>query len=141
MELTSWMKMAIFQTFWMQIRKNKPLDKSQNWPNLRDENDILLKKNVKHVTCTCSNRLKSFCAFSGASNSLNAATSNAARPAIDRSPFPSRLSCEEFGSILDPNTAEDRFVFNLASIALNEASKTADLLDKQSATVSICNAL
>ncbi|MFS7987793.1 hypothetical protein Hanom_Chr11g01027061 [Helianthus anomalus] len=29
MELTSWMKMATFQTFWIQLRKNKPLDKSR----------------------------------------------------------------------------------------------------------------
>ncbi|KAJ0815509.1 hypothetical protein HanPSC8_Chr17g0798361 [Helianthus annuus] len=28
MELTSRMKMAIFQTFWILIRKNKPLDES-----------------------------------------------------------------------------------------------------------------
>ncbi|MFS7947682.1 hypothetical protein Hanom_Chr06g00551101 [Helianthus anomalus] len=28
MELTGWMKMARFLTFWMQIRKNKPLDES-----------------------------------------------------------------------------------------------------------------
>ncbi|MFS7889413.1 hypothetical protein Hanom_Chr00s000004g01606731 [Helianthus anomalus] len=28
MELTSWMKMARFQTFWIQMRKNKPLDES-----------------------------------------------------------------------------------------------------------------
>ncbi|MFS8009943.1 hypothetical protein Hanom_Chr14g01291231 [Helianthus anomalus] len=29
MELTSWMKMARFQTFWMQMVKNKPLDESR----------------------------------------------------------------------------------------------------------------
>ncbi|MFS7894575.1 hypothetical protein Hanom_Chr14g01330641 [Helianthus anomalus] len=29
MELTSRMKMARFQTFWIQMRKNKPLDKSR----------------------------------------------------------------------------------------------------------------
>ncbi|MFS7930962.1 hypothetical protein Hanom_Chr04g00350431 [Helianthus anomalus] len=29
MELTSWMKMARFQPFWIQMRKNKPLDKSR----------------------------------------------------------------------------------------------------------------
>ncbi|MFS8005990.1 hypothetical protein Hanom_Chr13g01243961 [Helianthus anomalus] len=29
MDLTSWMKMARFQTFWMQMVKNKPLDKSR----------------------------------------------------------------------------------------------------------------
>ncbi|KAJ0435617.1 hypothetical protein HanIR_Chr17g0895251 [Helianthus annuus] len=28
MELTCWMKMARFKTFWIQIRKNKPLDES-----------------------------------------------------------------------------------------------------------------
>ncbi|MFS7951055.1 hypothetical protein Hanom_Chr07g00590451 [Helianthus anomalus] len=28
MELTSQMKMARFQTFWIQMRKNKPLDRS-----------------------------------------------------------------------------------------------------------------
>ncbi|MFS8028003.1 hypothetical protein Hanom_Chr16g01505371 [Helianthus anomalus] len=28
MELTSWMKMARFQTFWIQMRRNKPLDES-----------------------------------------------------------------------------------------------------------------
>ncbi|MFS7889983.1 hypothetical protein Hanom_Chr00s000006g01613401 [Helianthus anomalus] len=28
MELTSRMKMAIFQTFWIKMRKNKPLDES-----------------------------------------------------------------------------------------------------------------
>ncbi|MFS8012361.1 hypothetical protein Hanom_Chr14g01319891 [Helianthus anomalus] len=28
MELTSWIKMARFQTLWIQMRKNKPLDKS-----------------------------------------------------------------------------------------------------------------
>ncbi|MFS7907066.1 hypothetical protein Hanom_Chr01g00066881 [Helianthus anomalus] len=28
MELTGWLKMARFQTFWIQIRKNKPLDES-----------------------------------------------------------------------------------------------------------------
>ncbi|MFS7910991.1 hypothetical protein Hanom_Chr02g00112701 [Helianthus anomalus] len=29
MELTSWMKMARFQTFWMQMWKNKPLEESR----------------------------------------------------------------------------------------------------------------
>ncbi|MFS7924179.1 hypothetical protein Hanom_Chr03g00269601 [Helianthus anomalus] len=29
MELTSRMKMARFQTFWIQMRKNKPLDESR----------------------------------------------------------------------------------------------------------------
>ncbi|MFS7994897.1 hypothetical protein Hanom_Chr12g01111481 [Helianthus anomalus] len=29
MELTSWMKMARFQTFWIQMRNNKPLDESR----------------------------------------------------------------------------------------------------------------
>ncbi|MFS8020688.1 hypothetical protein Hanom_Chr16g01418541 [Helianthus anomalus] len=29
MELTSWMKMAKFQTFWIQMWKNKPLDESR----------------------------------------------------------------------------------------------------------------
>ncbi|KAJ0954327.1 hypothetical protein HanRHA438_Chr00c20g0851981 [Helianthus annuus] len=29
MELTSWMKMARFQTFWIDMRKNKPLDESR----------------------------------------------------------------------------------------------------------------
>ncbi|MFS7969877.1 hypothetical protein Hanom_Chr09g00814281 [Helianthus anomalus] len=28
MELTSWAKMARFQTFWIQMQKNKPLDES-----------------------------------------------------------------------------------------------------------------
>ncbi|MFS7958524.1 hypothetical protein Hanom_Chr07g00679661 [Helianthus anomalus] len=28
MELMSWMKIARFQTFWIQMRKNKPLDES-----------------------------------------------------------------------------------------------------------------
>ncbi|MFS7967139.1 hypothetical protein Hanom_Chr09g00782251 [Helianthus anomalus] len=28
MELISWMKMARFQTFWIKMRKNKPLDES-----------------------------------------------------------------------------------------------------------------
>ncbi|MFS7909593.1 hypothetical protein Hanom_Chr02g00096391 [Helianthus anomalus] len=35
MNLTSWMKMARFQTYWIQMRKNKPLDEShktsQTW--------------------------------------------------------------------------------------------------------------
>ncbi|MFS7901838.1 hypothetical protein Hanom_Chr01g00004321 [Helianthus anomalus] len=30
MELTKRMKMARFQTFWIQMRKNKPLDESRN---------------------------------------------------------------------------------------------------------------
>ncbi|MFS8024777.1 hypothetical protein Hanom_Chr16g01467421 [Helianthus anomalus] len=43
MELTSQMKMARFLTFWIQMRKNKPLDeKPQNWRNLIDENGTLL---------------------------------------------------------------------------------------------------
>ncbi|MFS7974981.1 hypothetical protein Hanom_Chr10g00875151 [Helianthus anomalus] len=29
MELTSWMKIARFQTFWIQMRKNKPLGESR----------------------------------------------------------------------------------------------------------------
>ncbi|MFS7951725.1 hypothetical protein Hanom_Chr07g00598521 [Helianthus anomalus] len=29
MELTSWIKMARFQTLWIQMRKNKPLDESR----------------------------------------------------------------------------------------------------------------
>ncbi|MFS7903834.1 hypothetical protein Hanom_Chr01g00028801 [Helianthus anomalus] len=29
MELTSWMKMARFETFWIQMRENKPLDESR----------------------------------------------------------------------------------------------------------------
>ncbi|KAJ0858961.1 hypothetical protein HanRHA438_Chr13g0607051 [Helianthus annuus] len=29
MELTRWMKMARFQYFWTQMRKNKPLDESR----------------------------------------------------------------------------------------------------------------
>ncbi|MFS7983052.1 hypothetical protein Hanom_Chr11g00970011 [Helianthus anomalus] len=28
MELTSWMKMARYQTFWIHVRKNKPLNES-----------------------------------------------------------------------------------------------------------------
>ncbi|MFS8027613.1 hypothetical protein Hanom_Chr16g01500761 [Helianthus anomalus] len=46
MELMSRMKMARFETFWIQMRKNKPQGrKSQNWPNLRDKNGILLNNN------------------------------------------------------------------------------------------------
>ncbi|MFS7983415.1 hypothetical protein Hanom_Chr11g00974241 [Helianthus anomalus] len=38
MELTGWMKMARFQTFWIQMQNNKPLDETrENWANLRDE--------------------------------------------------------------------------------------------------------
>ncbi|MFS7959159.1 hypothetical protein Hanom_Chr08g00687351 [Helianthus anomalus] len=45
MELTSTMKMARFQTFWIQTRKNKPLDESRkNWPNLRDEKWYFTRK-------------------------------------------------------------------------------------------------
>ncbi|MFS7960608.1 hypothetical protein Hanom_Chr08g00705071 [Helianthus anomalus] len=44
MELTSRMKITRFQTFWIQMRKNKPLDEScktgQTSP--QDENGILL---------------------------------------------------------------------------------------------------
>ncbi|MFS7991920.1 hypothetical protein Hanom_Chr12g01076281 [Helianthus anomalus] len=29
MELTSWMKIARFQIFWIQMRKNKPLNESR----------------------------------------------------------------------------------------------------------------
>ncbi|MFS7913820.1 hypothetical protein Hanom_Chr02g00146211 [Helianthus anomalus] len=29
MELMSWMKIARFQTFWIKMRKNKPLDKGR----------------------------------------------------------------------------------------------------------------
>ncbi|MFS7991956.1 hypothetical protein Hanom_Chr12g01076731 [Helianthus anomalus] len=29
MELTSWMKMARYQTFWIHMRKNKPLDENR----------------------------------------------------------------------------------------------------------------
>ncbi|MFS8022792.1 hypothetical protein Hanom_Chr16g01443621 [Helianthus anomalus] len=43
MELTSWMKMARFQTFWIQMRKNKPLDESRKTGQTSgDENGILL---------------------------------------------------------------------------------------------------
>ncbi|MFS7983604.1 hypothetical protein Hanom_Chr11g00976421 [Helianthus anomalus] len=43
MELTSQMKMARFQTFWIQMRKNKPLDESHKTSQTsEDENDILL---------------------------------------------------------------------------------------------------
>ncbi|MFS7967363.1 hypothetical protein Hanom_Chr09g00784921 [Helianthus anomalus] len=29
MELSSWMKMTRFQTFWIQMRKNKPMDEGR----------------------------------------------------------------------------------------------------------------
>ncbi|MFS7956406.1 hypothetical protein Hanom_Chr07g00654271 [Helianthus anomalus] len=49
MESTSRLKMARFQTFWIEMRKNKPLDESRkNWPKLRDENDILLYFIIKN---------------------------------------------------------------------------------------------
>ncbi|MFS7951154.1 hypothetical protein Hanom_Chr07g00591631 [Helianthus anomalus] len=51
MELTSRMKLARFQTFWIQIRKNKTLDESRKTGHLRDENDILLyKKYIADIT-------------------------------------------------------------------------------------------
>ncbi|MFS8022786.1 hypothetical protein Hanom_Chr16g01443551 [Helianthus anomalus] len=43
MELTSWMKMTRFQTFWIQMRRKKPLDESRKTGQTsRDENGILL---------------------------------------------------------------------------------------------------
>ncbi|MFS7959909.1 hypothetical protein Hanom_Chr08g00696661 [Helianthus anomalus] len=42
MELTTRMKMARFQTFWIQMRKNKPLDKSRISSQTSDKNGILL---------------------------------------------------------------------------------------------------
>ncbi|MFS7973125.1 hypothetical protein Hanom_Chr09g00852891 [Helianthus anomalus] len=58
MELMSRVKMARFHTFWIQMRKNKPLDESpQNWSNLRNENGILLYyifrylQNMLHSKC------------------------------------------------------------------------------------------
>ncbi|MFS7940343.1 hypothetical protein Hanom_Chr05g00463311 [Helianthus anomalus] len=48
MELTSRMKMARFQTFWIQVKKNKPLNESHiNWPNFRDKNGIYALTNMK----------------------------------------------------------------------------------------------
>ncbi|MFS7954739.1 hypothetical protein Hanom_Chr07g00634041 [Helianthus anomalus] len=39
--------MARFQTFWIQMRKNKPLDEScKTGQNLKDENAILLVKRI-----------------------------------------------------------------------------------------------
>ncbi|MFS7981341.1 hypothetical protein Hanom_Chr10g00949771 [Helianthus anomalus] len=42
MELTSRMKMARFQTFWIQMRKNKHLDESRKTGQTPTKNDILL---------------------------------------------------------------------------------------------------
>ncbi|KAJ0694196.1 hypothetical protein HanPI659440_Chr15g0606081 [Helianthus annuus] len=43
MELMSWIQMARFQTFRIQTRIKPTFGwKSQNWPNLSDENSILL---------------------------------------------------------------------------------------------------
>ncbi|MFS7985835.1 hypothetical protein Hanom_Chr11g01003291 [Helianthus anomalus] len=66
MELTSRMKMARFQTFWIQMRKNKPLDESRKIGRTSGtKNGILLcrvlicKKRVKHIVL-CS-RLCQIC--------------------------------------------------------------------------------
>ncbi|MFS7915276.1 hypothetical protein Hanom_Chr02g00163371 [Helianthus anomalus] len=51
MELTSRMKMAGFQTFWIQMRKNKPLDESRkNWPNLK-RTKMTFYSFFKHALC------------------------------------------------------------------------------------------
>ncbi|MFS7951151.1 hypothetical protein Hanom_Chr07g00591601 [Helianthus anomalus] len=54
MELMSRMKIARFQTFWIHIRKYKPLDESRkSGQNLRDENNILLFFDVTIVGTHC----------------------------------------------------------------------------------------
>ncbi|MFS7916083.1 hypothetical protein Hanom_Chr02g00172951 [Helianthus anomalus] len=53
MELTSRMKMRRFQTFWIQMRKNKPLDENRksgqtSWTKMKFYSKNLLIKHVTH---------------------------------------------------------------------------------------------
>ncbi|MFS7897208.1 hypothetical protein Hanom_Chr00s007317g01737581 [Helianthus anomalus] len=51
MELTSQKKMARFQTFWIQIRKNKPLDESRKTGQISGTKMTFYSKiNKQHVT-------------------------------------------------------------------------------------------
>ncbi|MFS8025529.1 hypothetical protein Hanom_Chr16g01476161 [Helianthus anomalus] len=51
MELTSRMKMARFQTFWIQRRKNKPLDESRKKSQTSGTKmTFYSKKNITHTT-------------------------------------------------------------------------------------------
>ncbi|MFS8009279.1 hypothetical protein Hanom_Chr14g01282871 [Helianthus anomalus] len=51
MELTSRMKMARFQTFWIHMRKNEPSDESRKTGQTSgDENGILLQKRTNFLS-------------------------------------------------------------------------------------------
>ncbi|MFS7983499.1 hypothetical protein Hanom_Chr11g00975211 [Helianthus anomalus] len=52
MELPSWMKMLRFQTFWIQMRKNKPLDESRKTGQTSGTKMAFLLINNKHYIYT-----------------------------------------------------------------------------------------
>ncbi|MFS7914831.1 hypothetical protein Hanom_Chr02g00158171 [Helianthus anomalus] len=50
MELTSWMKMIKFQTFWIQMQKSKPLDESRkSGQTSRSKMAFYSKKSITEV--------------------------------------------------------------------------------------------
>ncbi|MFS7990701.1 hypothetical protein Hanom_Chr11g01061991 [Helianthus anomalus] len=42
MELTSWMKMARFQSFWIQMQKKKPLDESRKTGQTSGDKNVII---------------------------------------------------------------------------------------------------
>ncbi|MFS8033215.1 putative tetratricopeptide-like helical domain superfamily [Helianthus anomalus] len=53
MELTSWMKMTRFQTFWIQMQKNKSLDESRK-TSQTSETKMAIYSNLFIVVLTCA---------------------------------------------------------------------------------------
>ncbi|MFS8030419.1 hypothetical protein Hanom_Chr17g01533791 [Helianthus anomalus] len=64
MESTSRVKMTRFQTFWIQMRKNKPLDESRKTGQTPGKNGILLNKKLPDYPLfriNCNNHLYDAC--------------------------------------------------------------------------------
>ncbi|MFS7963793.1 hypothetical protein Hanom_Chr08g00742511 [Helianthus anomalus] len=54
MELTSQMKMVRFQTFWIQMRKNKPLDESRK--SSQTSGTKMAFNSIRYIRNTCISR-------------------------------------------------------------------------------------
>ncbi|MFS7906073.1 hypothetical protein Hanom_Chr01g00055071 [Helianthus anomalus] len=68
MELRSRMKMATFQTFWIQMRKNKPLDESRKTGQTSGTKMTFYSKLKRKTNKDCT---RAYLAVSGSNTSLN----------------------------------------------------------------------
>ncbi|MFS7914761.1 hypothetical protein Hanom_Chr02g00157341 [Helianthus anomalus] len=59
MELTSWMKMVRFQTFWIQTRKNKPLDEIRK-TDQSSGTKMAFYSHILEIICIDKKRLNNF---------------------------------------------------------------------------------